>query len=99
MLRGDGTGCRFAMLGHGARAPHDLTHFAVEGALGVARGFWGLVESNVDIDVEGLTEGQKSACIAALDRVQSAWGRTGVGDRLVLEWTPATDRRSAAPRE
>lgn len=43
VTRDDGTHYHVGGVGHMASIPHDLAHFAIEGALGLRRGFWGSI--------------------------------------------------------
>ena len=43
VLREDGTRYRVGGVGLKFAVPHDMAHFAIEGALGLRRGFWGSI--------------------------------------------------------
>jgi hypothetical protein len=47
VTRADGSGAQFSFP-HKGPTPHDAYHLAIEGELGLARGFWGLVASGMD---------------------------------------------------
>jgi hypothetical protein len=51
VTRSDGTVARWAFPSYGDDLPHDLCHLVVEDALGIAHGFWGLVEGGMDVQV------------------------------------------------
>lgn len=70
--RADGSVASFAIPAKGT-VSHDLFHFCVESALGLGRGFWGLVAAGAD--PEGLGEQAKAAGHASAKRagVPEAW--------------------------
>ena len=51
VTRRDGTLLAWDFPSHDARLPHDLCHLVVEQDLGLANGFWGLVDQGVDVRV------------------------------------------------
>jgi hypothetical protein len=51
VIRRDGTFLAWDFPSHDARLPHDLCHLVVEQELGLANGFWGLVDQGVDVQV------------------------------------------------
>lgn len=55
VTREDGTSTSWDFPSYGDGLPHDLCHLVVEGELGLADGFWGLVDSGVDV---GLVDNQ-----------------------------------------
>lgn len=48
LTRADGSTATVHPHGYGDGFPHDLAHLAVERALGIRRGFWGLLAEGVD---------------------------------------------------
>jgi hypothetical protein len=49
VTRQDGSSTAWDFPSYGNRLPHDLCHLAVEEALGIANGFWGLVDQGVEV--------------------------------------------------
>ncbi len=47
--RSDGTSTGWDFPSYGDGLPHDLRHLVVEDELGLADGFWGLVDGGVDV--------------------------------------------------
>jgi hypothetical protein len=47
--RADGTSTGWDFPTYGDRLPHDACHLVVEDSLGLANGFWGLVEQGVEV--------------------------------------------------
>ncbi len=56
-VRDDGSVVRFVVHDHGDSAPHDLVHFAVEGALGLPWGFYGLLAAGAPFEALTALEG------------------------------------------
>ena len=49
-VRPDGTVVELVVYAYGDAPPHDLVHFAVESALGLEWGFWGLLAAGATFD-------------------------------------------------
>jgi hypothetical protein len=49
VTRSDGTSTGWDFPSYGDGLPHDLCHLVVEDGLGLAEGFWGLVDQHVDV--------------------------------------------------
>ena len=49
VTRGDGSTTGWSFPGYGDGLPHDLCHLVVEDELGMADGFWGLVDRGMDV--------------------------------------------------
>jgi hypothetical protein len=49
VTRADGSSTSWDFPSYGDRLPHDLCHLVVEEALGLSRGFWGLVDQGVEV--------------------------------------------------
>ena len=49
VTRSDGSIAEWAFPSYGDDLPHDLCHLVVEDALGIAHGFWGLLDEGVDV--------------------------------------------------
>ena len=49
VTRQDGTSTFWDFPSYGDRLPHDLIHLVVEDGLGIVNGFWGMVESGVEV--------------------------------------------------
>jgi hypothetical protein len=48
-MRTDGSSADWEFPSYGDDLPHDLCHLVVEDALGIAEGFWGLVDKGMDV--------------------------------------------------
>jgi hypothetical protein len=51
VTRQDGSSTAWDFPSYGDRLPHDLCHLVVEEALGIAAGFWGLVDQGVEVEL------------------------------------------------
>jgi hypothetical protein len=51
VTRQDGTAIFWDFPTYGDRLPHDLVHLVVESELGIANGFWGLVDQGVQVSL------------------------------------------------
>jgi hypothetical protein len=51
VTRSDGTSTSWDFPSYGDRLPHDLCHLVVEDGLGMVGGFWGLVDTGVDVEL------------------------------------------------
>jgi hypothetical protein len=51
VTRHDGSSTAWDFPSYGEGLPHDLCHLVVEEELGIAQGFWGLVDRGVDVEV------------------------------------------------
>ncbi len=49
VTRADGTETFWAFPSYGDRLPHDLIHLVVEDGLGIANGFWGMVDRGTEV--------------------------------------------------
>lgn len=49
VTRGDGTSISWDFPGYGDHLPHDLVHLVVETGLGIAGGFWGMVDRGMEV--------------------------------------------------
>ncbi|HEY5274763.1 MAG TPA: hypothetical protein VIJ34_16245 [Acidimicrobiales bacterium] len=49
--RSDGSSCAWAFPTYGDRLPHDLCHLVIEAMLGIADGFWGLVDEGMEVQL------------------------------------------------
>jgi hypothetical protein len=49
VMRSDGSSADWAFPSYGNELPHDLCHLVVEDALGIAEGFWGLLDEGMDV--------------------------------------------------
>ncbi len=49
VTRQDGSTTAWDFPSYGDRLPHDLCHLVVEEALGISKGFWGLVDQGVEV--------------------------------------------------
>lgn len=57
VVRSDSTTTGWDFPSYADNAPHDLCHLVVEDALGMAQGFWGLLDQGVDV---GLIDNQST---------------------------------------
>jgi len=51
VTRSDGSSTGWEFPSYGDNLPHDLCHLVVEDGLGIARGFWGLVDQGMDVQL------------------------------------------------
>jgi hypothetical protein len=49
VTRSDGSVAAWAFPSYGDDLPHDLSHLVIEEALGIARGFWGMVDAGMNV--------------------------------------------------
>ena len=62
----DGT-VQFAVADYGTHLPHDLVHYAVERALGMRYGFWGLIAAGARFDSVAAFGARRPRRLAAVD--------------------------------
>lgn len=97
VTRKDGTRYHVGGVGHMASIPHDLAHLAIEGALGLRRGFWGSVAQGAVFGSMTHVSGRRKPHAARRSKEVLRANRDGISEaeilvaaiHNVLETTPA----------